>query len=99
MRMCIKHQYSFKVTSLILSTLFTFILPNSKTYAHSIPLKAVAVKACENKIRSVSCEYEGAHNDLYIGTCQYMVASLICVRNQPIKKLEPVKVESTKSSP
>ena len=57
-------------------------------YAHSIPLNTHAVKACESKARSASCQYEGGHNDLYIGTCQYMSSNLLCVRNQPIKKIK-----------
>jgi hypothetical protein len=56
--------------------------------AHSGPLNGVAVKACANKVKSQSCKYEGSHNDLYIGSCQYMADDLMCVRSQPIQKID-----------
>jgi hypothetical protein len=74
----------------ILFAIVSLLLVNN-AYAHSIPLNKIAVKACENKARSATCEYEGGHHDLYIGTCQHMSSDLICVRNQPIKKIEVLK--------
>ena len=56
--------------------------------AHSGPLNKLALQACTEKARSQACQYEGVHNDLYIGTCQYMSSALMCVRNQPIQKIE-----------
>ena len=73
---------------------FTLLLTSSYSDAHSTPLNSVAVKVCDNKARSEACQYEGGHSDLYIGTCQYMSADLICVRNQPIQKIVPLKSES-----
>ncbi|MBB1350231.1 MULTISPECIES: hypothetical protein [unclassified Pseudoalteromonas] len=56
--------------------------------AHAGPLNGVAVKACADKVKSQSCKYEGGHNDLYIGSCQYMADDLMCVRSQPIQKID-----------
>ncbi|MGO2012470.1 MAG: hypothetical protein ACTJH9_11080 [Pseudoalteromonas sp.] len=61
------------------------------SYAHSNSLNEVAVKACHEKVKSQSCSYDGGHNDLYIGSCQYMADDLLCVRNQPIKKIDSTK--------
>lgn len=76
----------FPFVAMLIVAISLLVLNNA--YAHSIPLNKIAVKVCENKARSASCEYEGAHSDLYIGTCQYMSSDLLCVRNQPIKKIE-----------
>lgn len=59
--------------------------------AHSGPLNKLALQACTEKARSQACQYEGVHNDLYIGTCQYMSTALMCVRNQPIQTIESDK--------
>ncbi|WP_426370073.1 hypothetical protein [Pseudocolwellia sp. HL-MZ7] len=59
--------------------------------AHSGPLNEIAVKACTSKEKSQMCQYEGGHNDLYLGTCQYMADELMCVRNQPIQLIKPVE--------
>ncbi|MEG3753246.1 hypothetical protein [Psychromonas arctica] len=56
-------------------------------FAHSGPLNKLALAACTEKARSQACQYEGVHDDLYIGTCQYMSTALMCVRNQPIQKV------------
>lgn len=74
---------------LLLLAAITVLLIPSYVNAHSGPLNAIAVKACNEKEKSDACEYEGGHNDLYIGTCQYMASALMCVRNQPIQKVEP----------
>jgi len=63
------------------------LVPSTFLNAHSGPLNAIAVKACANKVKSQSCRYEGGHNDLYIGSCQYMADDLMCVRSQPIQKI------------
>ena len=68
----------------------TLLLTASVAHAHSGPLNKVAVEVCAQKVKSQACQYEGGHSDLYIGTCQYMSETdLICVRNQPIQKIEP----------
>ncbi|WP_426357765.1 hypothetical protein ACPUVO_15095 [Pseudocolwellia sp. HL-MZ19] len=65
--------------------------------AHLGPLNEIAVKACATKEKSQMCQYEGGHNDLYLGTCQYMADELMCVRNQPIQFIEqPEGTEQTK---
>lgn len=69
--------------------------------AHSGLLNGAAVKACADKVKSQSCKYEGGHNDLYIGSCQYMADDLMCVRSQPIQKIDkgissPIKSHSHK---
>jgi len=54
--------------------------------AHSVPLNKEALAACVDKQRSAACRYQGHHEDLYIGTCQYASdEKLICVRNKPIQ--------------
>ncbi|MEL0646843.1 hypothetical protein V6248_05375 [Pseudoalteromonas agarivorans] len=63
------------------------LVPSTFLNAHSGPLNAIAVKACANKVKSQSCRYEGGHNDLYIGSCQYMGDDLMCVRSQQIQKI------------
>ena len=58
-------------------------------HAHSAPLSKAATQACHEKEKSQACHYEGGHADLYIGTCQYVSdENLICVRNQPIQKID-----------
>ena len=69
-------------------------LATSNTSAHSGPLNEIAVKACDAKARSEACQYEGMHNDLYVGSCQYMSTTLMCVRNQPIQEIEPKQSET-----
>jgi hypothetical protein len=64
------------------------LLASSNASAHSGQLNIKALDACKLKERSQACEYQGVHNDLYIGTCQYMADTLTCVRNQPIQKLD-----------
>jgi hypothetical protein len=66
----------------------------SYAHAHSGPLSEIAVKACDTKVRSDACQYEGGHQDLYIGTCQYMSTSLMCVRNQPIQLIDEKQSET-----
>ncbi|WP_413698850.1 hypothetical protein ACLKMH_14800 [Psychromonas sp. KJ10-10] len=67
--------------------LLTFIIFYHNAQAHSGHLNEKSIAVCVDKERSNNCQYEGAHNDLYIGSCQYMVETLICVRNQPIQKI------------
>ncbi|PTN08112.1 hypothetical protein C8R11_13019 [Nitrosomonas aestuarii] len=78
--------------------LFAFILPivtGYDTQAHSLPLNKAAVESCQEKERSQACQYPGHHNDLYIGTCQYVTdEKLICVRNKPIQKIDSDTVDS-----
>jgi hypothetical protein len=62
--------------------------------AHSGHINEKAVEACTEKARSEACQYNGGHDDLYIGSCQYMSTTLMCVRNQPIQKIESTEVES-----
>ncbi|TXR54870.1 hypothetical protein [Reinekea thalattae] len=58
--------------------------------AHGGPLNEQAVQACIAKTVSENCQYQGHHNDLYIGTCQYLTEqSLMCVRNKPIQTIAP----------
>jgi len=73
-----------------LLTSVTILFTIGYVQAHSGPLNEIALKACDTKSRSQSCQYNGGHQDLYIGTCQYMAEALMCVRNQPIQKIELV---------
>jgi hypothetical protein len=58
--------------------------------AHGGSLNQQALDACLEKQHSEGCQYEGHHNDLYIGTCQYVSEEdLICVRNKPIQSINP----------
>lgn len=60
----------------------------SNVYAHSFPLNQAAMDSCIQKKRSQSCQYISHHNDVYIGTCQYISdEQLTCVRNKPIQKI------------
>lgn len=73
------------------------MLATSGASAHSAPLNKQAMQACKEKQKSQACQYEGHHDDLYIGTCQYVSdENLICVRNKPIRKLvdDEVKPEA-----
>ncbi len=87
---------TFVSKSLMLLT-FALLLPASYSYAHSGSTTKAAWDACDNKSKSESCEYSGAHDDLYRGTCQSISQSMICVRNEPIitKKAVNGKEEST----
>lgn len=71
-----------------LFTVVTLLFTTTLVQAHSGPLSEIAVKACDIKSRSQSCQYEDGHQNLYIGSCQYMSETLMCVRNQPIQKIE-----------
>ena len=76
----------------------TLLLSASTAYAHSGSLNKIAVDVCKQKQKSQSCQYEGGHNDLYIGTCQLMSETdLICVRNKPIQKIESANTDSEKA--
>lgn len=75
-----------------LAALIFFVLGaiNGQLLAHGGPLNEQAVQACLTKQRSQACQYQGHHNDLYIGTCQYLTEqSLMCVRNKPIQTIAP----------
>ncbi|MEP2650905.1 MAG: hypothetical protein ABJH06_02835 [Paraglaciecola sp.] len=78
----------------ILSVILCLLLYIGDANAHAGPLNKLAVDACFEKTKSKACRYEGGHNDVYIGTCQYMGENLMCVRNQPIQPLDT----STKST-
>tara|TARA_R110002167_G_scaffold339500_1_gene547240 strand:+ start:6688 stop:7005 length:318 start_codon:yes stop_codon:yes gene_type:complete len=84
-------KYTLEKTLLVCLAAFALSLITGYSHAHSGPLNTAAVKVCDNKAKSQACQYEGGHNDLYIGSCQYMVTTLMCVRNQPIKNIEPEK--------
>jgi hypothetical protein len=59
----------------------------SSACAHGGSLNSEALAVCSGRERSQACQYEDHHNNLYIGTCQYVSEDdLICVRNKPIKK-------------
>ena len=75
---------TIKCCSICVATVL--LLASSNVSAHSGQLNLKALNACKQKERSQACEYQGAHNDLYIGTCQYMADTLTCVRNQPIQR-------------
>lgn len=77
-----------------LLTVSTLLLVTGYVSAHSGPLNKVAIQACGEKQKSQSCQYQDGHNNLYIGSCQYMADDLMCVRNQPIKKVDKEKDNS-----
>ncbi|GGQ17315.1 hypothetical protein [Shewanella litoralis] len=77
----------------VLATCVLMLTP-SFAEAHSGHLNEKAVSVCHDKARSDDCQFEGGHQDLYIGSCQYMSDTLMCVRNQPIQKLPTKKIES-----
>ena len=81
-------------TWLVFPLAFSILLTAGYCHAHFSPLNGVAVNACENKARSEACQYQGGHNDLYMGTCQYMSTVLMCVRNKPIQKVNSNKTTS-----
>jgi hypothetical protein len=76
--------YKMSFSALLMMTLNT-------ANAHSGHLNEKALKVCQEKQRSDACQFEGGHNDLYIGTCQYMVEILTCVRSQPIQYIDSIK--------
>lgn len=63
--------------------------------AHSGTTSKIAWAVCDEKPKSSACEYKGHHGERYIGTCQVMSESMICVRNQPIVPPEQSAEEST----
>lgn len=77
----------------LLSLTTMSLIASNTAFAHSGPLNKFALTACKEKERSQVCQYEGMHNDLYIGTCQYMPTELMCVRNQPIQKIVKEQTE------
>jgi len=84
----------FKNTLSLLSLVPTLLLTATYANAHSGPLSEIAVKACHEKVRSEACQYESGHQDLYLGTCQYMSTTLMCVRNQPIQLNDEKQAET-----
>jgi hypothetical protein len=88
-----------KKSRAILSALvLSFVAGNA--LAHSAPLDKSAMAACKEKTRSQSCEYQDHHNNLYIGTCQYVSEQdLICVRNRPVQKTDSGAVQSDTGHP
>lgn len=75
----------------------SLLLTASYSHAHSGSLNKVAVDVCKQKEKSQSCQYQGVHSDLYIGTCQLISETdLICVRNQPIQKIESTNTDTKK---
>lgn len=74
------------------------LLLTANVCAHAGPLNDAALLVCQQKQRSQACQYEGGHNDLFIGTCQYVSEEdLICVRNRPIQKADPDKEEAERA--
>jgi hypothetical protein len=72
----------------------------ASVWAHSAPLDTQALDVCKLKEKSQSCQYQGHHNDLYIGTCQLVDdQNLTCVRNQPIIKLGESSANSGSEKP
>tara|TARA_R110001583_G_scaffold57547_2_gene172181 strand:+ start:26394 stop:26642 length:249 start_codon:yes stop_codon:yes gene_type:complete len=67
------------------------MLTTNQVDAHAGHLNEKAITVCTDKVRSDACQYEGGHDDLFIGTCQYMVETLMCVRNQPIQKIDALQ--------
>ena len=43
-----------------------------------------AWSACETLPRGEACQFENHQGDLFVGTCQAVSETLLCVRNQPI---------------
>ena len=82
---------SFLNNSLFMLITSLSLLTTSYVQAHSGPLNEITIKVCDAKKRSQACQYEGGHNDLYIGSCQYMSTTLMCVRNQPIQIIDDPK--------
>lgn len=90
-------KYTLKKTLFAIPATLIVLLSAGYAYAHAGPANEAAVTACEEKERSQSCEYTGGHNDLYIGFCRYRFMTgdeLICVRTEPIRKVDPDKDES-----
>ncbi|MBU2952676.1 hypothetical protein [Marinobacter sp. F3R08] len=74
---------------------FGLLAIGGQAWSHSGPLNTAALEVCQEKSRSQACQYHGHHNDLYIGTCQYVSdEDLICVRNKPVQKLDPAQKNS-----
>lgn len=83
-----------KSVPLLLAT-GALLLTGSYAHAHSGSLNGAALQACEMKGRLQPCQYQGGHNDLFIGTCQLVSEEdLICVRNQPIQVIEAENLEA-----
>lgn len=75
---------------LLCSAASALLAAAGKAHAHSGHLDKAALEVCKERTRSQACEYTGHHDDLYIGTCQYISdRALTCVRNQPIRKTRP----------
>lgn len=83
------------ITSKLLTVLsFTLFFITSYSHAHTASTNKAAWEVCENKVKSESCQYTGHHDDLYIGSCQVISKSMLCVRNQPIQKAEKKKAST-----
>ena len=79
--------YKILLTNICL--ILSLLINTGSANAHGGNLSESALEASEDKKRSQECKYEGHHDDLYIGTCQYVSEDiLICVRNKPIQHLK-----------
>lgn len=56
----------------------------SSLHAHQGFSNKAASLACEEKELGNICEWTGAHDARYIGTCRKAASALMCVRNKPI---------------
>ncbi|MDO6459140.1 hypothetical protein Q4485_00365 [Granulosicoccaceae sp. 1_MG-2023] len=68
----------------LLGVCSALMLPLMQAHAHSAPIPGASLEACDARAKSDACEYKGQHGERYIGTCQWMAESLMCVRNKPI---------------
>lgn len=64
------------------------LLISGPLWAHQGHTHQAAVAACQERQRSESCRYEQA-GKLYIGSCQPVSDSLMCVRNKPLVRANP----------
>lgn len=68
----------------ILATLITILTSN--LFAHEGHSNKIPWEVCNKKQKDEICSYEDTKHNLYIGTCQLFIDTLMCVRNKPIIK-------------
>ncbi len=65
--------------------------------AHSGHTDKAAWQVCEGKERANACQYSNPLGYLYKGSCQWVSAHLLCVRNQPIEIPDTGKPATSRS--
>lgn len=80
--------HNLRLKTLSVCCLLITLTLSSASYGHQGHIDQAASIACVDKKLSEACSYQNVHQDLYKGSCRSIMEKMICVRNEPIQKLE-----------